>query len=126
MSEQGNSGQETGRERRRHPRFVRANYGRIRKVGRAWRRPRGIDSKQRVGLNYAGAKPEIGYRSMKKTRGLHPSGLAEERVSRPEELKAVAARRGTVFAARIAGGVGKRKAAEIRKAAGELGIKVLN
>ncbi len=106
--------------KRRHPRFVRPS-GRIKRVGEAWRRPRGVDSKQRVGFKYAGSKPGIGFRRQKSVRGTHPSGLVEELVRRPEDVKAVGAK-----AVRIASGVGEKKALEIRRVAKELGVRVLN
>ena len=104
-----------------HPKFVRPNYGRIKKVKSGWRRARGIDSKQRVRKNYAGAVPRIGYRNVKAIRGLHPMGAAEVLVNNVAELKKISGQ-----AARIAAGVGAKKAAEIRKLARELEIKVLN
>jgi len=113
--------------KRGHPKFARPNYGRVKRVGSAWRRPRGIDSKQRVALLYAGAKPRIGYGTPKPLQGLHPSGVVEKIVSRPGDVKAIKANYGSgAFAARIASGVGGKKRAEIRKVAHELGVRVLN
>lgn len=104
-----------------HPNFVRPNYGRMKKLKSGWRRSRGIDSKQRIHLRHAGAAPRIGYGNAKGTRDFHPMGAAEALVNNVAELKKLSGQ-----AARIASGVGAKKAAEIRKLARELEIKVLN
>jgi len=106
---------------KKHPKFVRPNYGRIKKVKSGWRRARGIDSKQRIRLRYAGAVPRVGYRNTRAARGLHPMGAAEVLVNNVDEVRKISGK-----AARIAAGVGAKKAAAIRKAAQELEIKVLN
>jgi len=109
--------------KRTHPKFHRTNLGRFRRsrVADNWRRPRGIDNKQREKYNYMGKLPSIGYGNPKEIRHLHPSGLKEvivENVSMLAGLKNVVVR--------IAGGVGARKAADIAKAAKAAGLRLLN
>jgi large subunit ribosomal protein L32e len=69
------------------------------------------------------ASPEIGYRSPKEIRNLHPSGFAEILIHRVEELQNVNPK---THAVRIAHTVGGRKRAGIVDEAKRLGFKVLN
>ena len=89
----------------------------------SWRRPRGIDSKMR--LQKKGWPPvvKIGYRQPKAIRGLHPCGLKEVLVYRPEDLEGLDPSKVVV---RIAHTVSIRKRVAILDRAEELGLKVLN
>ncbi|MDD5317484.1 MAG: 50S ribosomal protein L32e [Candidatus ainarchaeum sp.] len=109
---------------RKHPRFFRQNQGRgtRKRVKDNWRKPRGIDNKKREKVSTFGAEPNIGWRSAKAIRGLHPSGLAEVRVENVEMVAAAPAK----SAVRIGGSVGKRKRELICAKARERGLKVLN
>ncbi len=109
--------------KKKHPRFQRTNYGRTRRsrVKDNWRRPRGIDNKQREKYAYMGKLPSIGYKNPLALRGKHPSGLEEVMVFSPAE---VAGLKGVVV--RIAASVGARKAALIIKACGDAKLRVLN
>ncbi|MHC1586783.1 MAG: 50S ribosomal protein L32e [Candidatus Hecatellaceae archaeon] len=109
--------------RARKPEFVRQESWRYKRVKPAWRRPRGIDSKMRIGKKGWPASPNVGYRSPKAIRGLHPSGLAEVLVYRVEDLKGL---NPEIHAVRIAGSVGRKKRLEIFREASQLGLKVLN
>jgi len=104
--------------------FRRQNHGRTdrKRVKGNWRKPRGVDNKQREHLVTAGHIVSIGYRNAKDVRGLHPSGYEEVRVFNTEGLEGL----GKHNAVRIAGSVGKKKRKEIIAKAGELGLKVLN
>ena len=108
----------------KHPTFARMNYGRTKRsrVKDNWRKPRGIDNKQRVGLKYVPASPGIGYRSPKSIRGLHPSGLRPVLVSNVMGVLS-AAKDSAIL---IASGVGEKKRVAIVKVAAEKGFKVLN
>jgi len=105
------------------PEFVRQESWRYKRVKPAWRRPRGIDSKMRIGKKGWPASPNTGYRTPKALRGLHPSGMAEVLVYRVEDLKGL---NPEIHAVRIAGSVGRRKKLEIFREAAQLGLKVLN
>ncbi len=107
---------------RKHPKFQRQNAAAKKRVGFSWRRPRGIDNKQRLKLKSAGALPSVGWRSAKAVRGLHPSGFFEKLVFNEKQLAQVDAR---TQAVRIAAGVGLKKRQAILKKAAELGLKVL-
>ncbi len=52
------------------PSFVRQNRRQKARVGEAWRKPRGIDNKQRVQQGGTGALPKIGYRTPNAIRHL--------------------------------------------------------
>ena len=104
------------------PRFLRQNYKVKGRVGDAWRKPRGIDNKQRIQKKGSTPMPRIGYRSPRATRGLHPSGKKEMLVFNPAQLSLIDQSK---YAGRIAGGVGGKKRAMISKKAKELGIKLI-
>ena len=107
---------------KRKPDFLPPNYfSRKRIRNRAsWRRPRGIDNK-RGRIKARGPVPGKGWRTPKELRGLHPSGLPEVVVERPEQLEGL-----SNVVVRIAARVGKRKRQEIIKKADEKGLKILN
>ena len=105
------------------PSFKRSNVSKFKRLKNAWRKPRGIDNKQRMRRKSAGAIPKIGYRQARKERGFHPSGLMEVLVHNENELRRVSPQKEV---ARIAGSVGGKKRVEIRKIAQELKVKLLN
>jgi large subunit ribosomal protein L32e len=67
--------------------------------------------------------PQIGYRTPKRTRGLHPSGYWDCPVQTVEDLYELDPK---IHAARIARTVGGKKRAELLVLAKERGISVLN
>jgi len=69
-----------------------------------------------------GSLVKVGFGSPAAVRGLHASGYEEVLVHRPQDVQGIT----KAQAIRIAGGVGRKKQAEIEKAAKELNIKVLN
>jgi large subunit ribosomal protein L32e len=109
--------------RHKKPKFRRQESWRYKRVGNRWRKPRGIDSKMRKKVKGWPPSPGSGYRSPKKTRGLHPSGFVETRVQSVEDLGEIDPE---LQAIRIARTVGGRKRVEILALAEEKGIHVLN
>ena len=105
------------------PKFRRQESWRLKRVTDRWRKPHGVDSKMRKKVKGWPACPTTGYRSPKKTRGLHPSGFMETRVQSIEDLGGIDPE---LQAIRIARRVGKRKRVEILSLAEEKGIHVLN
>jgi large subunit ribosomal protein L32e len=105
------------------PKFRRQESWRYKRVKNTWRKPHGIDSKMRKKVKGWPPSPTTGYRSPKKTRGLHPSGFIETRVYAVEDLSEIDPE---LQAIRIASTVGGRKRVEILALAGERGIHVLN
>ncbi len=109
-------------KKRKLPKFRRQEWW-YKRVGEKWRRPKGKDSKMRLGIKGKPARVKVGYRNPKEIRGLHPSGLREVLVSRPEELEGLDP---SSQAVRISATVGGRKRARILARARELGLRVLN
>jgi len=109
--------------RRNVPDFVRQESWRYKRLETGWRKPKGIDSKMRLKRKGYHVMPNVGYRTPKEIRGLHPSGLSEVLVYKIEDLKGL---NPEIHAVRIAHTVGLRKRIEIEKAAKEAGLTILN
>jgi len=105
------------------PDFIRYESWRYKRVKPNWRKPKGIDSKVREKRKGWIKTPDVGYRSPKTVRGLHPSGFEEVIVYRPEDLEKLDP---TKHAVRIAHTVGTRKRIAILEKAEELELVVLN
>ena len=108
---------------RKKPKFRRQESWRYKRVKDQWRKPHGVDSKMRKKVKGWPASPTTGYRSPKKTRGLHPSGFQEIYVQTIEDLGGI---NPELQAVRIARTVGGRKRGKILALAEERGIHVLN
>ena len=108
---------------KKHPKFQRPNLFQIKRVKNSWRKPRGIDSKQRQKLKWAGAVVKVGYRTPAAKRGLHPKGKNEFFVHGIKDLQAKDIEK---FALRLSGTLSGRSKAAIRKKAAERKILVLN
>jgi large subunit ribosomal protein L32e len=110
---------------RRRPVFGRQAANRYFRIGRdgAWRRPRGLQSKQRRHYGYRSQIVSIGYRSPARVRGLVPSGFRPVLVRTEADLDAID---GHAQAAVIARTVGTRRRIVLEEAARKLGIRVLN
>ncbi len=111
--------------RRRQPVFFRQASGRYYRIGRdgAWRRPRGLQSKQRRHYGYRSQVVSIGYGSPARVRGLAPSGYRPVVVHTDSELEALDPK---LQAAVIARTVGTRRRLGLEETAKRLGIRVLN
>lgn len=112
-------------QRRRHskPKIRRQESWRYKRLSESWRKPRGKSSRMRIRRKGWPTSPRIGYKSPAKERGLHPSGLREVLVHRPEELTGLSPEKEVV---RIATGVGERKRVTIADQAQQLGLRILN
>lgn len=102
--------------------FLRYPYYKHRKLGPAWRKPRGIHNKVRQSRRGKPPKVRSGYGFRRDLRHVHPSGFIEAVVHRPEELAGL----GPDRAVRIGGRVGRKKRLEIQSKAREMGLRVLN
>jgi large subunit ribosomal protein L32e len=109
----------------RRPIFGRQARYRYFRIGRdsVWRRPRGLQSKQRRHYGYRPKVVRIGYRSPARVRGLVPSGFRPILVHTTADLDGIDAR---TQAAVIARTVGTRRRIVLEEAARKLGIRVLN
>jgi len=112
-------------EDRRRPTFGRQAANRYWRIGRrgAWRRPRGIQSKQRRHYGYRPEIVKIGYGSPAATRGLTPTGFRPVVVRTPADIDALDA---SLEAAIIGRTVGTRRRLVLEETARQKGIHVLN
>ncbi len=108
---------------RKLPKFLRQSWQAYKRLGKKWRRPRGIHSKLRRKERGKGFIPKPGYGAPKSLKWLHPSGMKEVLVFNVNDLQKIDSK---TEAVKIAHAVGKRKRAEILKKAEEKKIKVLN
>jgi large subunit ribosomal protein L32e len=110
---------------RRRPIFGRQARYRYYRIGRdeAWRRPRGLQSKQRRHYGYRPKVVRIGYRSPARIRGLVPSGFRPIIVRTTDDLEGIDAK---TQAAVIARTIGTRRRLVLEETARRLGIHVLN
>lgn len=111
------------RQKRRKPKFRRQEWFRYKRLGKSWRKPKGLHSKMRTNKKYRPNVVRIGYGSPKAVRGLHPSGFKEILVYNVNDLKDIDPK---TEAARIGHSVGTKKRIELEKKAEKLGIRVLN
>jgi large subunit ribosomal protein L32e len=109
----------------RRPKFVRTASHRYARIGRrgSWRRPRGLQSKQRRHYGYRPVVVSVGFRSPRVTRGLTPSGFRPVIVRTAAELEALAP---ATEAALIARAVGVHRRLHLEEVARLRGIHVLN
>lgn len=91
------------------------------KLKDTWRRPKGRQSSMRRRKKGKGKMPSPGYGS--ENRGMHPSGYYEVIVRNVKDLEKIDKEK---EAGRISGKVGEKKEAEIREAAEEKDVKILN
>lgn len=107
------------------PKFVRTASHRYWRIGRwaSWRRPRGLQSKQRRHYGYRPVVVSVGYRSPKRTRGLTPTGFAPVVVHTVQDVERIER---DVQAAVIARSVGTRRRLVLEETARKLGVHVLN
>jgi len=106
------------------PNFLRTEWFRYKRLSRSgWRRPKGMDNKQRRNYKYRGAMVRVGHGKVAAARGLHSSGFREVMVLNPNDLEVIDPE---TEAARVGRTVGGRKRERIHDRADELGIRILN
>ena len=106
------------------PNFLRTEWFRYKRLSRSgWRRPKGMDNKQRRNYKYRGAMVRVGHGKVAAARGLHSSGFREVMVMNPNDLEAIDPE---TEAARVGRTVGGRKRERIHDRADELGVRILN
>jgi large subunit ribosomal protein L32e len=109
----------------KRPLFVRTASHRYFRIGRweSWRRPKGLQSKQRRHYGYRPFVVRIGYGSPRRTRGLTPTGFRPVIVRTDGEITKIDPTREAVIIART---VGTRRRLVLEEACRKLGIHILN
>ena len=107
------------------PVFGRQQANRYLRVGRrgSWRRPTGVQSKQRRHYGYRPRIVRIGYRSRAAVRGLTPTGFRPVLVHTADEIDRIEP---ATEAAIIARTVGTRRRLVLEESARRRGVKILN
>ena len=109
---------------KKQPKFRRQEWYRYYRLARSgWRKPKGMQSKQRLNMKYRTPMVRVGYGKIAAVRGLHPSGFEDVLVNQPSDLDGLDPERQAI---RIGAGVGNRKRANIHDRADDLGLRVLN
>ncbi|MBD3228857.1 MAG: 50S ribosomal protein L32e [Candidatus Lokiarchaeota archaeon] len=108
---------------KKRPKFNQYESWRYKKVKSNWRKSKGIDSRVRRKKKGTIRSPNVGFRSPKSVRGLHPSGYEEVLVHNVKELEEIDPKK---EAARLGSTVGILKRVSILNRAEELNIHVLN
>lgn len=109
--------------KRKKPDFIRQDANKKKKLESKWRRPKGIQSKIRLNLKGRGKKVSKGYRSPKKVRHMHKSGLMPCVIRSFSELKNIDAKKKCII---ISSSLGNKKRIFILNKAKELGLSILN
>ncbi|MBD3196204.1 MAG: 50S ribosomal protein L32e [Candidatus Lokiarchaeota archaeon] len=109
--------------KKKRPKFRRVESWRYKRVKDSWRKARGIDSKTRKKTKAGVKSPNVGYRSPKEIRGLHPSGYEEVRVITKKDLKELNPK---IHALKISSRLGSRKKIALIEYAQSRGFKILN
>ncbi len=107
------------------PKFQRLNVHTFKRVKNVWRKPRGIDSKQRQKLKAYGAYPDVGYRTPRNERHL-VGGMVVILVANEKDLAKAAKEDPKKNVVRFSGTLGKKKRLVLDKKAKEWKLKVLN
>ena len=109
---------------KKQPKFRRQEWFRYYRLSRTgWRKPKGLQSKQRLNMKYRTPMARVGYGKISSVRGLHSSGFEDILVNNPTDLDGLDPERQAV---RISASVGNRKRAKIHDRADDLGLRVLN
>jgi len=109
---------------KKQPKFRRQEWYRYYRLSRTgWRKPKGMQSKQRLNMKYRTPMVRVGYGKISAVRGLHPSGFEDVLVNQPSDLDGLDPERQAI---RVGASVGNRKRAKIHDRADDLGLRVLN
>ncbi len=113
--------------RKKKPRFINLARYQHKACVKSWRRPRGIDNKQRLKLKSRPKLPGKGYKNPERVRGLHPSGRIPIRVENPSQLDEAVKKYGSDrIIVYISGTVGRRKKQQIIELGRSLNVRFAN
>ena len=109
---------------KKQPKFRRQEWYRYQRLSKSgWRKPKGMQSKQRLNMKYRTPMARVGYGKISAVRGLHSSGFEDVLVNQPSDLDGLDPERQAV---RVGASVGNRKRAKIHDRADDLGLRILN
>ena len=110
---------------RRRPRFTRQQSYRYLRIGRdeSWRKPRGLQSKQRRHYGYRSTIVSIGFRGPRAVRGLTPAGFRPVLVRTNADVERLDPK---TDAALIARSVGTKRRLVLEETARVRGVHLLN
>lgn len=87
--------------KRRKPTFLKKDHYKTKSLAKRWRRPRGVDNKQRLRKRAHAKRPGTGFKSPLLVRGLHKSGLKPVLVSNLKQLDKITKAEGIIVSAKI-------------------------
>jgi large subunit ribosomal protein L32e len=105
------------------PDFIRQDAHKKRRLGAKWRKPKGLHSKIRLHLKGRAKKVSKGYRSPKKVRHMHKSGLQQTMIKSIGDLEGLDVKKNCLI---ISSSLGNKKKIAILKKIKELGFNILN
>lgn len=105
--------------------FKRFQSDMFKTVKPSWRKPKGIDNRQRRRFRGNAPMPKIGYGSAKATKHMLPCGFRKVTISNLSELEMLIMSN-RVNAAEVAHNISAKKRIEIIKRAKELDVKITN
>ena len=107
--------------KKKKPKFKRKNFGKVKRVQDAWRKPVGIDYKHQTK-----AKPRLpraGYSTPKGVRGLNPTGYVEVQVRNLQDVLQIES---NTQAAVVSSRIGTKKLREIYELCDKNSVIILN
>lgn len=112
------------KKKSKKPNFTRQEITKKKKLRNngGWRRPKGIQSKVRLGKRGHETMPSPGWGSPKEVKHLHKSGLKQILVYNLNDLDKIDPKKEGIILSKI----GKKKKLDLIKKAEEKGIKILN
>ncbi len=109
-------------QKKKKPTFIRQDAHKVKRLGKVWRKPKGHQSKMRLGKKSYSKTVKVGYGSPKAVKGMTRDGLVPVDVANIADLAKV--QKGMVGV--IKASVGNRKRAMIIKAAIEKKVALIN
>jgi large subunit ribosomal protein L32e len=108
--------------KKRKPFFRKKDHYKTKGLEKRWRRPRGVDNKQRLRRRAHALRPGTGFKSPALVKGLHRSGLKPVLISSINQLNNITKEQGIMLSSKL----GNRKRALILLEIKKRGFALLN